>query len=93
MTLLSQDLNTNKDDIEKELKKIELTPGPRGEVGPQGPGGEKGEPGPRGNLGLGGERGTKGDKGETGQAVSKGETGEDVTISPPSRLDDQGDLR
>ena len=43
MTLFSQDLDKNKDDVEKELKKIQLTPGPRGEAGPQGPQGERGK--------------------------------------------------
>ena len=49
MTLFSQDLDKNKDDVEKELKEIQLTPGPKGEAGSQGPQGEKGEPGKGGS--------------------------------------------
>ena len=49
MTLFSEDLDKNKDDVEKELKEIQLTPGPKGEAGSQGPQGEKGEPGKGGS--------------------------------------------
>ena len=63
MTLFSQNLDKNNDDVENEIKKIQLTPGPRGEAGPQGPQGEKGEPGQGGSQGPKGERGAKGDKG------------------------------
>ena len=79
MTLFSQNLDKNKDNVEKELKKLQLTPGPRGEAGPQGPRGEKGETG---------QRGPRGPKGDTG---GKGEPGVDVTTSPPSRLAEHGD--
>ena len=91
LTLLSEDLDKNKDDAEKELRNIQLTPGPRGEVGPPGPRGEKGEPGPRGNPGPEGERGAKGDKGEPGPSGPQCDSCLDKTTSPPpSNLTVQG---
>ena len=51
------------EDLKGSVRKMQLTPGPRGEVGPQGPMGEKGEPG---------QVGPKGDKGEPGP-VAKGD--------------------
>ena len=75
ITLLSQDLDQNKDYIEKELRNVQLIPGPRGEAGPPGSQGVKGEAGPRGNPGPEGERGAKGDKGNLGPVGPTGDRG------------------
>jgi len=67
LTINSKDVATKED-----LKKIELTPGPKGERGQQGvPGiqglqGPKGDPGPQGAIGPKGDRGEKGERGERG---------------------------
>ena len=90
MTLLAQDLDENKDYIEKELRKVQLTPGPRGEAGPQGPPGAKGEPGPRGYTGPEGERGTKGDKGETGRNGDFGYPGPKGDKGNPGQVGPKG---
>ena len=90
MTLLAQDLDENKDHIEKELRKVQLTPGPRGEAGPQGPPGAKGEPGPRGYTGPEGERGTKGDKGETGRNGDFGYPGPKGDKGNPGQVGPKG---
>ena len=64
------------------VRKMQLTPGPRGEVGPQGLKGEKGDPG---------QVGPKGDKGEPGQSGPQGDSCLDKTTSPPpSNLTVQG---
>ena len=67
LTINSKDVATKED-----LKKIELTPGPKGERGQQGvPGiqglqGPKGDPGPQGAIGPKGDRGEKGERGLQG---------------------------
>lgn len=67
LTINAQDVATKED-----LKKIELTPGPKGERGQQGvPGiqglqGPKGDPGPQGAIGPKGDRGEKGERGLQG---------------------------
>lgn len=67
LTINSKDVATKED-----LKKIELTPGPKGERGQQGvPGiqglqGPKGDPGPQGVIGPKGDRGEKGERGLQG---------------------------
>ncbi len=67
LTINAQDVATKED-----LKKIELTPGPRGERGQQGVPGIQGLRGPKGDQGV---PGPKGEKGETGARGPQGERG------------------
>ena len=58
---------------------LSVTPGPKGDPGPQGPAGPKGDPGapgPAGSPGPQGAKGDQGDKGEPGPAGPKGDKGE-----------------
>ena len=64
LTINSKDVATKED-----LKKIELTPGPQGAIGPKGDRGEKGE---RGLQGLQGLQGSKGDQGIPGPKGADG---------------------
>ena len=80
--LLSQDMDRNKDYIEKEIRKVELIPGPRGEAGPPGSQGVRGEPGPSGNPGPEGERGIKGERGYPGPVGPEGSRGYPGQVGP-----------
>ena len=61
LTINAQDVATKED-----LKKIELTPGPKGSQG------AKGEPGPKGDTGPKGERGERGERGPQGERGLQG---------------------
>ena len=61
LTINAQDVVTKED-----LKKIELTPGPKGSQGDKGAPGPKGDPGPQGAIGPKGDRGEKGPQGDRG---------------------------
>lgn len=61
LTINAQDVATKED-----LKKIELTPGPKG------PQGAKGDPGPKGDTGPKGERGERGERGPQGERGLQG---------------------
>lgn len=65
----------NKDYVDGEIKNIELTPGPKGDVGPVGPQGPKGATGPKGDPGEKGKTGPQGPKGDPGPTGPKGEQG------------------
>ena len=63
----------------EDLKRIELTPGPRGEQGVQGP---KGDVGPQGIRGERGPQGLTGERGEQGPIGLTGPKGNDGTFNP-----------
>lgn len=83
LTINAQDVATKED-----LKKIELTPGPKGERGQQGvPGiqglqGPKGDPGPQGAIGPKGDRGEKGERGLQGIQGLQGVKGDQGIPGP-----------
>ena len=68
-----QNTNRQMENLKGFVRKMQLTPGPRGEVGPKGEKGEKGKTGSRGEVGP---QGLKGEKGEPGQVGPKGDKGE-----------------
>lgn len=70
LTINSKDVATKED-----LKKIELTPGPKGSQGAKGEPGPKGERGERGERGPQGERGIQGIQGIQGLQGPKGDQG------------------
>ena len=73
--------------------KCTITPGPKGEPGPEGPTGEKGTKGEPGNMGHKGEPGNKGVKGNLGYPGYKGEKGEESVVGsqgPPGPTGPQG---
>lgn len=83
----------------EDLKKIELTPGPKGEkgepgpIGPQGIQGIPGRDGAKGEDGKPGERGPQGPKGEPGRDGENGKpglTGERGPIGPIGPAGPQG---
>lgn len=63
------EIDTSKFATKEELQNISLTPGPKGDTGPQG---NPGEVGPQGLQGL---QGPPGPKGETGERGPQGDTG------------------
>ena len=77
----------------EELRRIELTPGPKGDTGEKGeqgeqgpigltgPKGERGEQGPQGLTGLQGPKGDTGERGERGLQGPKGNDGRDANLT------------
>ncbi len=63
------------DALEQELANIELTPGPKGDTGPQGPTGAVGATGPQGPQGDTGATGATGPQGPQGDTGAVGATG------------------
>ena len=63
-------------DLQDQIDTIELTPGPRGEIGPQGIQGETGATGETGPQGIQGETGATGEIGPQGIPGETGATGE-----------------
>ena len=66
-------------DLQDQIDTIELTPGPRGEIGPQGIQGETGATGETGPQGIQGETGATGEigpQGIPGETGAQGATGE-----------------
>ena len=55
-----------------EALALSLTPGPKGDPGPQGPKGEPGNVGPKGDIGETGGAGPQGPKGDQGEAGAPG---------------------
>lgn len=70
-------IDTSQFATKEELKTITLTPGPKGEPGPQGPKGADGERGPQGATGETGPRGADGLQGPIGPQGLQGERGQD----------------
>ncbi len=66
----------------EDLKRIELTPGPKGERGEQGIQGPKGDVGPQGIQGERGPQGLTGERGEQGPIGLTGPKGNDGTFNP-----------
>lgn len=77
----------------EDLRRIELTPGPKGDTGEKGeqgeqgpigltgPKGERGEQGPQGLTGLQGPKGDTGERGERGPQGPKGNDGRDANLT------------
>ena len=77
----------------EDLRRIELTPGPKGDTGEKGeqgeqgpigltgPKGERGEQGPQGLTGLQGPKGDPGERGERGPQGPKGNNGRDANLT------------
>ena len=77
LTINAQDVATKED-----LKKIELTPGPKGSQGAKGEPGPKGDTGPKGEKGERGERGPQGERGLQGLQGLQGAKGDQGIPGP-----------
>ena len=68
--------------VDKEINKIELTPGPKGDKGEPGIQGPQGIPGPKGDTGSKGDQGIQGPAGKQGIQGPKGDQGLPGKVGP-----------